>query len=82
MYVQCKVHPSPPSIVDTHRQPFIDILGPSFGGLTFSLFSTSRKVRARETREWWPLLTVETEANGDSRVHMKGVLPSSSLVDF
>jgi hypothetical protein len=28
-----------------------------------------------ETREGWPLLTIETEANGDSRVQMKGVLP-------
>ncbi len=27
------------------------------------------------TRERWPLLTVETEVNGDSRVQMKGVLP-------
>jgi hypothetical protein len=24
-------------------------------------------VLARETGEWWPLLTVETEMNGDSR---------------
>jgi hypothetical protein len=26
-----------------------------------------RKVKARETREGWPLLTVETEVNWDSR---------------
>jgi hypothetical protein len=31
----------------------------------------------RNTRDGWPLLTVETEANGDSgsTVHMKGALP-------
>jgi hypothetical protein len=33
-------------------------------------------VHRRIQREGWPLLTVETEANGDSkRVQMKGVLP-------
>jgi hypothetical protein len=29
---------------------------------------------SRETREGWPLQTVETEVNGDSRVQMKRVL--------
>jgi hypothetical protein len=30
----------------------------------------------KEAREGWPLLTVETEAYGDSgSIHMKGVLP-------
>ncbi len=29
----------------------------------------------RETREGWPLLTVETEMNGDSKSTMKGDLP-------
>jgi hypothetical protein len=30
----------------------------------------------KETREWWPLLIVETEANGDSKnTNMNGVLP-------
>ncbi len=29
----------------------------------------------RETIEGWPLLTVETEVNGDSRVRTKGILP-------
>jgi hypothetical protein len=28
----------------------------------------------RETSEGWPLLTVETEVNGDFRVQMKGAL--------
>jgi hypothetical protein len=34
-------------------------------------------VSSTETREGWPLLTVETEANGDlkSIQQMKGVLP-------
>ncbi len=31
--------------------------------------------KTRETREGWPLLTVETEAMGTLGVHMKGVLP-------
>jgi hypothetical protein len=30
---------------------------------------------ARETREGWPRLTVETDVNGDLLVHMKEVLP-------
>ncbi len=31
---------------------------------------------SRETREGWPLLTVETEVNGDSKsTQKKGVLP-------
>jgi hypothetical protein len=29
----------------------------------------------RETRDWWPLLTVETKANGTLGVHMKEVFP-------
>jgi hypothetical protein len=29
----------------------------------------------KETRERWPLLTVYTEVNGDSKSTMKGVLP-------
>ncbi len=29
---------------------------------------------SRETREGWPLLTVETEVNGSQRGQMKGVL--------
>jgi hypothetical protein len=29
----------------------------------------------RYSREGWPLLTVENEVNGDSRVQMKGVIP-------
>ncbi len=29
----------------------------------------------KETREGWPLLTVETEVNGDTKSTMKGVLP-------
>jgi hypothetical protein len=37
------------------------------------LIKTSRKLR--ETREGWPLQTVETEAYGDSRSTMKEVLP-------
>jgi hypothetical protein len=31
--------------------------------------------KTRESREGWPLLTVETEAMGTLGVHMKGVLP-------
>jgi hypothetical protein len=31
--------------------------------------------RTRETREGWPLLTVETEANGTQRVQMKEAFP-------
>jgi hypothetical protein len=30
----------------------------------------------RETRDGWPLLSVENEVNGAHRVQMKGVLPS------
>jgi hypothetical protein len=41
--------------------------------LRFSLIAVQRKVPTRETREGWPLLTVETEVNGDSRVQIKGV---------
>jgi hypothetical protein len=33
------------------------------------------RCRNRETREGWPLLTVETEANGDLWSQMKGILP-------
>jgi hypothetical protein len=29
----------------------------------------------RYSREGWPLLTVENEVNGDSRVQMKGFIP-------
>jgi hypothetical protein len=65
--IKSTVHPSPSTVVDTHRKPFLDNLGPSFRGLTFSSFSTFSKVRARETGERWPLLTVEIEANEVSR---------------
>jgi hypothetical protein len=34
-----------------------------------------RIVALKETREGWPLLTVETEVNGDSKSAMKVVLP-------
>jgi hypothetical protein len=30
---------------------------------------------SRETREWWPLLTVENEVNVDSKSALKGALP-------
>ena len=33
---------------------------------------------ARDTREGWPQLTVETEVTGDSKSTIKGVLPTSS----
>ncbi len=38
-------------------------MAPSCHSTTFTLVS---KVRPRETRDRWPLLTVETEVNGDS----------------
>jgi hypothetical protein len=34
----------------------------------------------RETRDGWPLLTVETKANGTLGVHMKEVLPRLVLL--
>ncbi len=40
-------------------------------------WSNTALMWTRETREGWPLLTVESEANGDSRstgTHIKGVL--------
>ncbi len=37
--------------------------------------SVCLSLQTRETREGWPLLTVETEAKGTLGVHMKGVLP-------
>ncbi len=36
-------------------------------------------VATRETREEWPLLTVETEVNGDSKRTMKAALSHDSL---
>ncbi len=32
-------------------------------------------MQTKDTSERWPLLTVETEVNGDSIVEMRGVLP-------
>ncbi len=41
----------------------------------YSVNVLSGSVQVRETRKGWPLLTVKTQVNGDSRVQMKGVLP-------
>jgi hypothetical protein len=35
-------------------------------------YRIKRGMLTRETREGWPLLTVETEANEDSWIHIKG----------
>ncbi len=35
--------------------------------------SLTDSLHARETREGWPLLSIEAEVNGDQRVQMKGV---------
>jgi hypothetical protein len=40
-----------------------------------TLFAVVSIVETRETREGWPLLTVETEVKGTQRVRMKRVLP-------
>jgi len=43
------------------------VLAESIGQWAAATKGTKRKVLARETREGWPLLTVETEVNGASK---------------
>ncbi len=44
-------------------------------GVSISYWKGGVCLSSRETRDGWPLLSVETEAKGTQRVHMKGVLP-------
>jgi hypothetical protein len=46
----------------------------SAGGPVPFTSTSSCTVQPRETREGWPLLTVETEVNGTQRVQMKVVI--------
>jgi hypothetical protein len=44
-------------------------------GISRQTLEEGGSVLDKETREGWPLLTVETQVNGNSKSTMKGVLP-------
>ncbi len=49
-----------------HKKP-VSAIRVKKEGIYFDMVRASKKVSPRETREGWPLLTIETEASGDSR---------------